>query len=132
MATGLRIPVGVSQGGGASLSSGDENDSKIIRLALGSDDNENAFQQRFGMGDAMIFDISEPTTKSKVVRKLIEIFRRFEAQQRYILRQNTIRWEEGEAGSGEIILFFKYVQIESDQEKEFRQSYSSDVGAATR
>lgn len=124
MPTGLAVPVGVGQDGGARLSTGDENDSKIIRLALGSDDNENAFQQNIGLGDRMVFDIADSVARSKITRRLLELFRSFEAQQRYILRQNTIQWTEGE---GEITLSFMYVQVESDQEKEFREVFTKQT-----
>lgn len=121
MPKGLAMPVGVGQDGGMRLAEGDDNDAKIIKLALGSDDNENAFQQNIGLGDGMVFDIADPTTRPRVTRRLIEVFRRFEAQQRYILRPNTIRWEQED---GETVLSFLYVQVESDEEKPFRQAYS--------
>lgn len=123
MPKGLAVPVGVGQNGGAELVEGDANDAKIIKLALGSDDNENAFQQGIGLGDGMVFDVADQTVRPKVVRRVIEIFRVFEAQQRYILEQGTIKWEQIE-GSGETTLSFMYLQIESDSPKEFRQTFS--------
>jgi len=131
MPKGLAIPVRVSQSGGSRVSEGDENDSKIIRLALGSDDNENAFQQNIGLGEGMIFDVADPTSRSRITRRIIEIFRRFEAQQRFILRPGTIQWTQDSANQV-TIMSFKYVTVESDQEQEFRQQFSRpDSGGAT-
>jgi hypothetical protein len=131
MPTGLAVPVGVGQDGGARLADGDGNDAKIILLALGSDDNENAFQQNIGLGEGMVFDIADPTSRSRITRRLVEIFRRFEAQQRYILRTNTIQWTQ-DSNNQTTYLSFLYVQVESDQEKEFRQQFSRpDSSGAT-
>lgn len=127
MPTGLSIPIGVAHGGGLRLSDSDDNDAKVIKLALGSDDNANAFQQNIGMGEGMIFDIDDPTSRARIVRRLVDIFRRFEAQQRYILRPSTIRWDKGEEQT--TVLSFLYVQIESDSEKQFRQQYSKPNNA---
>lgn len=125
MATGLAIPVGVDNKGGGRLSSGDENDSKIIRLALGDDDNENAFQQNIGLGVGQIFGISDELLRAKVLRRLYEIFRRFEAQKRYILRTNTVRWVRDENQNQELTLEFRFVNVESDEEKLFRNNFAS-------
>lgn len=131
MPTGLAIPIRVGQGGRTVLAEGDDNDAKIILCALGSDDNENAFQQNVGLGEGMVFDIADPTSRSRITRRLIEIFRRFEAQQRYILRPNTIQWAQ-DSDNQVTTLSFMYVQVESDQEKEFRQQFSRpDSGGAT-
>jgi hypothetical protein len=130
MPTGLRIPVGVSQSGGAALVDGDENDRKIIRLALGSDDNENAFQQNIGMGDGMIFGLSDATSRAAINRRLIDIFRTFEAQQRYILKPETIQWTQN-PDTQEMELSFQYLQIESDQVKDFSLGFSSASAGAT-
>lgn len=123
MPTGLRIPVGVDPGGGAALVSGDANDAKTIRAALGSDDNENAFQQGIGLGDGMIFDIADGKTRNVIERRVIDIFRRFEAQKRYILRRGTINWVEDSAEQT-FEMSFKYVNLESDEEQLFRQQFN--------
>lgn len=125
MATGLAIPVGVNNQGGAKLVSGDENDKKIISLSLGDDSNENAFQQNIGLGIGMIFDISDEITKANILRRLREVFRRFEAQKRFLLREETIKWGSNE--NQEFVLEFKYVCIESDEEKEFRQKFNGPI-----
>ena len=124
MPVGLSIPVGVGSSGGAKLSTGDDNDHKIIMLALGSDDNDNAFQQNIGLGEDIVFDIANESVQATITRRLIEMFRRFQAQQRYILRTETISWDYDSANQV-MFLSFKYVQVESDKEQEFRQQFSS-------
>lgn len=124
MPVGLSIPVGVNQKGGARLTSGDENDHKIIMASLGSDDNENAFQQNIGLGEDIVFDIADEAVQATITRRLIEMFRRFQSQQRYILRPETIRWEY-DSSNQVMYLAFKYVQVESDREQDFRQQFSS-------
>ena len=129
MSTGMRIPVGANPSGGAALVSADENDLKTIRSALGSDDNENAFQQGIGLGDGMIFELADPTTRNIIERRVVDIFRRFEAQKRYILRVGTIKWEEDPANQ-QYIMSFKYLNVESDEDKVFRQQFNRSRGTA--
>ena len=64
MATGLSLPVGVDGSGGAALVSVDENDSKIIRTALGDCDNAHAYQQELGLSSGMIYDLNDPNVPS--------------------------------------------------------------------
>lgn len=129
MATGLSIPVGVNNKGGANLSSGDENDRKIISLSLGDDDNENAFQQNIGLGVGSIFGVSDELLRSKILRRLNEVFRRFQAQKRFIIRSDTIKWIKDENQNQELTLEFRYVSIESDEEKLFRQNFDASSGS---
>lgn len=116
MPTGLRIPVSIGPNGGAALVSGSENDDKIIRLALGDDTNENAFQQDIGLGMGAVFDISDAVGKAKIIAKLRTIFQGFERAKRYRLRDDSIRWSSRE---GEQILEFLYFNLESDDTREF-------------
>lgn len=121
MPRGLALPVRVAPWGGVLLIEGDDNDHKIIALALGSDDNENAFQQDIGLGESMIFDVNDPQLRGRIVAKIRAIFRRFETQKRYRLLGETMRWNPGEAG--ELTLEFKYINLESDETKTFSRSY---------
>lgn len=130
MATGLAIPVGVNTSGGGRLVSGDENNDKTIRLALGDDDNENAFQQNVGLGAGMIFGISDQTQQASITRRLFEIFRRFEAQKRFILQRNTIKWTSDPTNQT-LTLEFKYLDIESEVIKDFEQNFSTATGSTS-
>lgn len=124
MPTGLAMPVGVSSDGGARLSVGDDNDDKIIRLALGDDANENAFQQNVGVGADMVFGLSDELLQAAIMRRVTEVFRRFEAQKRYVMRRNTIAWSR-DSETQELILQFKYLSLESEREQTFRESFSA-------
>lgn len=131
MPTGLAVPMGPNNGGGAKIVSGDANDDKIIRLALGADDNENAFQQNIGLGEAQIFGLADQTTQAQVLRRLFEVFRRFKAQKRFVLAENTIKWEQDSA-TQELILTFDYVPVESTEPKTFSQNFASATGSSTK
>lgn len=126
MATGLAIPVRVSPSGGFAKSSGEQHDNDIIRSALGSDDNENAFEQDLGLGEAAIFDINDAQLRATVLERLRTIFARFEALKRFRLMEDTIEWDDV---PGEQILTFKYVNLETDKEQDFRQNLAG-LGAA--
>lgn len=123
MATGLRLPVGVDGTGGAALVTTDENDSKIIRIALGDCDNEHAFQQEIGLGGGMVFDLNDPNAKARSLAKIRSIFRHFRDLRRFKLLPDTIRWEPTK--EGELTLSFMYRSLESDEEHEFRMTLRS-------
>jgi len=124
MATGLAMPVGVDDSGGARLASGDANDDKIIRLALGDDGNENAFQQNIGVGADMVFGSADELLQAQIMRRLLEVFKRFEAQKRYTLLRNTIEWAT-DSNTQELTLRFRYIALESDREQGFSEIFSA-------
>lgn len=123
MPKGIALPVRPAPWGGVLTVEGDDNDTKIITLALMSDDNENAFQQNIGLGDDMIFDVSDPTLRGALVNRIRNIFRRFETQKRYRLVGDTLRWRESDETPGEMILEFKYINLESDDPKDFKRTF---------
>jgi hypothetical protein len=122
MPRGLALPVRVAPWGGLLTVEGEDNDKKIIALALASDDNENAFQQDIGLGEAMVFDINDAQLRGRVMGKLRSIFRRFETQKRYRLLSETLRWAEGD---GELTLTFKYHNLETDEIRDFSKVYTN-------
>lgn len=124
MATGLRVPVGVSSGGGSALADGEENDRKVIYTALGACDSENAFQQGIGLGDDMVFDLNDNGVRARIMRRLVAIFDDFERLRRYKLRRETVRWTRDSA-SQELRLEFRYFNLETDEEKLFTRAYAS-------
>lgn len=130
MSTGLAMPVGVNNGGGARLSKGSENDDKIIRLALGDDSNENAFQQNIGLGANMIFGVSNEQLQSQILRRVDSIFQKFEAQKRFTLKRETLKWYQ-DSDTQELTVEFSYVALESDEERDFRQSFDAASGSTT-
>lgn len=118
MATGLALPVGVDGGGGAALVDADAQDSKILSMALGDDDNDNAFQQNIGLGSFMIFEQPGDRTNALVRQRIKAIFRNFRAAQRFRLVSDSIEFKE-EDEQGEFSVEFKYINLESDEEKTF-------------
>ena len=101
---------------------GDLNDSKIVKLGLGDDENYNAYQQDIGMGVSMVFDVLDVGQRARLMQRLKGLFARWEAQKRYKLRGNTVKWQE-DSENGELILSFKYVSLEADEERDFRRSF---------
>jgi hypothetical protein len=126
MAVGLRIPVGVNKEGGAALEDSDANNDKIIKIALGDGDSDNAFQQDLALDEDMIFNIADPVEQAAIVTKLIRIFENFEnIEKRFHLLVNTIEWDDSELKKGNMILKFRYVNLESDEEKPFEQRFGA-------
>lgn len=121
MPVGLAIPVGIGVNGGVRMSMGSENDTKIIRTAMGDDTNENAFQQDIGIGVGAVFDASDGLTQAKIMSRLRSVFRRFEAQKRFRLLETSINWRRGE--DGEMILEFNYINLEADDARLFSMPY---------
>ncbi len=121
MATGLALPVGVDGSGGAALLSADAQDAKILSMALGDDDNDNAFQQNIGMGAFMIFEQPGDRTNALVLQRIKAIFRDFREVQRFKLLPGTIEFKE-EDTPGEFSVEFKFINLESDEEKTFSAS----------
>jgi hypothetical protein len=121
---GLRLPVGVGPNGGASLIEGDENDYKIIAIALGSTESENAFQQDITLGERMIFDLNDYTIRASILKKLYKIFENFRLKKRFELKKETISWIE-DSRNQILTLEFRYVNLESDEDIFFRKAFTS-------
>jgi len=128
MAVGLRLPCGVDPTGGAALVSKDSNNEKIIKTALSNCYSNNAFQQDLGLGDEFVFDITDATLKARVQRKLVKLFKEFTIQKRFQLLTDTIKWSEN-VEDQELIMTFKYHDMEADEEKDITQVYSASGGA---
>ena len=101
----------------------DENDRKIIWNALSDCTSDHAFQQELGLGSDMIFDINDPALRARITQRLIQIFRDFEAQNRYKLKQSTLKWGDNPAEQ-ELVLEFMYLNIESDEELTFKRVFT--------
>lgn len=123
MASGLRLPVGVGANGGAAIVSGDAQATKIIWTALSDCDNQNAFQQDLGLGSDLVFDAPESANRGKIIRKLYAIFDEFERDMLYRLERGTIQFEH-DPRTQELVLSFQYINLESDDVKEFRKVLS--------
>ncbi len=120
------MPVGVNSSGGAALDGGDSNDNKIIMISLGSDDNENAFQQGIGLGQEMSFENSDPAVRGLIIGRLRQIFRQFEALRRFRLFASSVTWGE-DPETQELLLTFKYLSLETDEVNTFRRTFGAEA-----
>lgn len=126
MAKGLKIPVGVNNFGGSEVIEGDDQAIKIIKTALGSGYNENAYQQDVSLGESMIFGSNNNQLRADITRRLYKIFKEFEDDLLYKLARNTIKWSR-DVSRQELILEFQFINLESDTPTVFRQAFR--VGA---
>ena len=123
MARGLRIPVGPGPLGGLALVDGDVQASKVISLALGQLDNRNAFQQDIGLGsEDFVFNVQSAETRAAIRRRVVQVFADFEDRNLFRLVPNSIAFEEDSAAQ-ELILELRYINLESDEEETFRESF---------
>lgn len=121
---GLKLPLGANKLGRGYTITGDSQDQKIINTALSSNDNSNAFQQDPGLGESMIFDISDPAVRGRIMSRLRLVFDEFTLQNRYKLLEDTLQWDESD---GELNLTFKYANLETDDVKDFDKGYREGV-----
>lgn len=121
---GLSLPVGVGSNGGALLIEGDENDYKIISIALGSSESENAFQQDITLDERMIFDLNDTVIRASILKRLYKIFEEFRLKKRFELKKETVNWQEDHCNNT-LTLEFRYVNLESDEDILFRRSFTS-------
>lgn len=121
---GLSLPVGVGSNGGALLIEGDENDYKIISIALGSSESENAFQQDITLDERMIFDLNDTVIRASILKRLYKIFEEFRLKKRFELKKETVNWQE-DHHNNTLTLEFRYVNLESDEDILFRRSFTS-------
>jgi len=117
---GLKLPVGTNTTGGTALSKGEDENSKIILMALSDCDNAHAFQQNIGIGTDMIFDISDPKSQALILSRINLIFQKFEAERRFKLLPETATWS---TQNGELILEFDYHDLESDEQRPFSRTF---------
>lgn len=122
MAKGLKIPVYVNNLGGSEIVEGDDQAIKIIKTALGSGYNENAYQQDVSLGESMIFGSNTNQLRADITRRLYKIFKEFEDDLLYKLARNTIKWSR-DVSRQELILEFQFINLESDTPTVFRHAF---------
>lgn len=111
--SGLAFPIGSNTLGGLSTVVGNSNDIKIIAIALGSHESENAFQQpEFNM-EAALFEMGDQGAQALVHRKLDLVFKQFELENRYRLIKESIVFAQG--GDGTLDIDFKFHNLEADE-----------------
>lgn len=110
---GLNLPIQSNSFGGMSRVSGNENNVKTIAIALGSLENENAFQQPESNMNSALFEIGDEAAMAFVRRNLTLTFEEFERQHRFRLLKNTVQFRQNE--EGDMFIDFQYHDLESDQ-----------------
>lgn len=124
---GLAIPVQVLPTGGAATVEGSENDDKIITMALGDDTNENPFMQDIGLGPEPVFDINDQLARASIAARVRTIFDSFEKLKRYQLVEGSFNWigpDDDGGEEGTLILEFKYIAMEANEEEPRTLRYS--------
>jgi len=124
VAKGLKIPVGVDTTGGSATLEGDEYADQVIRTGLSDHDNANAFQQDTGLGEEMIFGKTDTAQKAAILRKLYSMFAVWEEERLFRLMRETIKWSTN-IESGELIIEFQYINLESDEPTTFRKKFTT-------
>jgi hypothetical protein len=124
--TGIKIPVQVDRTGRTAMISGDDLNRQLIAIALADDENENAFQQQIGLGEAMIFGGDTPTLRAQILRRLFTIFVDFEARKIFRLVKETIEWSKN-VENGDLILSFYYIDLESDSPQFFKKAFTTRI-----
>lgn len=113
---GVAMPFAADARGGLARTSGEDNDFKIISLALTSGDNNNPWEQQDDDIDQATFDMDNPQGRALIQRRLENAFAVFESQHRYRLIPNTVQFRRAPVGTDEILfVFFKYHNLESDE-----------------
>jgi len=126
MAKGLSLPLRVNSLGGTDTTDGDDQARKIINLALGDGDNENAFQQDVALGEVMIFGLNNTQLRASIVNRLRKISKEFEEDKLYKLMMNTVKFNSNTEGN-ELTLSCNFINLETDTPFSFQKTFSSGV-----
>ncbi len=121
MAVGLSIPFRADQNGTLAKSTPEETAWNTIYLTLSDVDNDNAFQQGMDITQQVIFKPDDKVSRAKVMAKLISAFEQFEDNKLFKLDLASVEWYK--ETSGESILEFQYLDLETDEVSTFRRSY---------
>lgn len=103
---------------------GDAYADQVIRTGLSDHDNSNAFQQDTGLGSGMTFGMTDTSQKASILRRLYEMFAAWEEDRLFRLMRETIKWGV-DSGSGELVIEFKYINLESDETISFKKKFTT-------
>ena len=109
--------------GGTPLLTGSDQSLKILFLALGSDETENAFEDDRNLGYGHVFDFSDRATQAVIRRRLEVIFGRFVELRRFSLVAESVEFRPG--AEGELELSFRYIDLETDSTETFRRRFGA-------
>lgn len=119
MPKGLKIPVGVDNRGRAAIEKNEsKNTMKILTLALQQGGDNNAFQL-LGIDDRLIFGIKTAAFRGKATQAVKRIVSKFPELIR--IDESTISFDD--TVEGELTILFKYIDLLTNKEQEFRQGF---------
>ena len=121
---GLKLPLGVDKTGRTRTVQEDEQAFKIIGLGLADTDSVNAFQQNLGLGSQHVFNLNSPVFRARITATILRQFSEYEDRDLYKLVRGTFRWTSSDKNDGSVDLSFKYLDIETDEERTFSRTFA--------
>lgn len=113
---GVAMPFAADLRGGLARTAGEENDFKIISLALTAGENNNPWEQRDDDIEQAMFDKDGPAGRALIQRRVESAFASFQSQNRYRLIPNSVEFRRERVGIDEILfVYLKYHNLESDE-----------------
>lgn len=126
---GWIVPLRATAKGRLALATGDLLARQVIAAALSDGENSNPFRQDRTLGAKMLFSPNDPKVRSSIMTRLTNAFEEFERQRRYRLMDDTVEWSTGGAGGEELILTFRFHDLEADASFDFVYSFSPAGGS---
>lgn len=118
---GLALPIRPGPNGRTVVDESDAHAEKILVIALSDGDNRNAFQQNIALGADHVFAVSSSATEGAIRRRLRAVFAELETALLYRLVEESITFTSI-ANTGDLLLVFRYINLESDEEKSFQHT----------
>lgn len=111
MATGIAIPARPNRRGGFARSVGSNNVKKLLAIALGNNDSDNAFQELGLRG--VIFDPGDETTFADVAEQIRRIFEGFRLAEIAVLQDRSDNLVVEQRGEGEYEMRLYFIDLET-------------------
>jgi len=114
MATGLSLPVSVNDLGRAVISSGTDQLTKLLLIALQPCSSANPFQQ-LGLTERVIFSVNSPNIRAQLNREVSNIFATFQRDGRARLRNVSF---EKDSTTQELKMFITWQDLETTRDRD--------------
>lgn len=120
--TGLDVPLKVNKSGGFATVSGDDQNKKIIMLAVDYCPSENPFNTDVGI-EHPIFGINDVSLQSRSLIRIKEVFRNFQ-------NQNRMKYKSSKFSSvnEELVVDIDYIDMQTDRPESVRKTF---IGAGS-
>lgn len=115
MAQGIEVPL-KTRNGRLKLLGGDDYIDMIVRIAMGSSESENPFQEIGLYGDKYIFGINDGMTDGEIVTAVLEVFESLKLDQLAEVGRRDITFDRSETGA--LNMTVNYKNIETQERKE--------------